>query len=76
MEAAGIEPASCCESSADCGCGCGKCDHPAAAPALRPGGLNCHFLASLDANLQSIIAAWDELPRAIRRAMLALIGSH
>jgi hypothetical protein len=47
----------------------------AAARALHSGGPNCHCLASLDADLQRVIAAWDGLPTAIRRATLALIGA-
>jgi hypothetical protein len=75
-EVAGIEPASCAESTVNCDCGCVKCLPPSAARALHPGGLNCHFLASLDADLQRVIAAWDHLPVAIRKATLALIGSQ
>jgi len=33
-------------------------------------------MASLDADLQRVIAAWDALPAAIRRATLALIASR
>jgi hypothetical protein len=73
VQAAGIEPASCAESTVNCDGGCVKCQTPCAARALHPGGLNCHFLSSLDADLQRVIAAWDGLPVAIRRATLALI---
>jgi hypothetical protein len=73
VESARIELASCAESSLDRDCGCDKCDHPRAARALHSGGPNCHFLASLDPDLQRVIEAWDSLPEAIRRATLALI---
>jgi hypothetical protein len=33
-------------------------------------------LASLDPDLQRVIAAWDGLPAAIRRVTLALIASQ
>jgi hypothetical protein len=48
----------------------------AAARALHSGGPNCHCLSSLDADLQSVIAAWDGLAAPIRNAMIALIGSQ
>lgn len=35
-----------------------------------------HFLASFDADLQRVIAAWDDLPVAIRRAIDALVESQ
>ena len=72
-KAAGIEPASCAESTLNGDCACVKCQHPCAAEALHSGGLNCHFLASLDADLQRVIAAWDALPTAIRMAIGILL---
>jgi len=33
-------------------------------------------VSSFDADLQGVIAAWDGLPAAIRKATLALIGSQ
>lgn len=35
----------------------------------------CHFVSSLDADLQRAIAAWDGLPVAIRRATLFSLHS-
>jgi hypothetical protein len=64
MEAAGIEPVSCAESTVNCDCGCVNCQHAGAARALHPGGLNCHCVGSLDADQQCVIAAWDGLPSA------------
>jgi hypothetical protein len=75
-QTAGIEPASCSNSSESPCCLCENCQDPCAARALQPGGPNCHFLSSLDADLQRVIAAWDGLPAAIRQATLALIGSQ
>jgi hypothetical protein len=66
--ATGIEPASCGESTVNGDCGCVECQPPCAARALHSGGLNCQCLASLDPDLQRVIAAWDELPPAIRKS--------
>ena len=35
-----------------------------------------HDLASTDADLQQLIAAWDGLPEALRRAILAMTGTY
>jgi len=76
VEDRGLEPlaefdasANCISTSADYQAGC-------AARALHSGGLNCPCVASLDADLQFVIAAWDGLPAAIRRAALALIATQ
>jgi hypothetical protein len=74
--AAGIEPASCSTLTESASCLCENCQHPCAARALQTGGPNCHLVSSFDADLQRVIAAWDGLPAAIRRATLALIGSQ
>ena len=76
FEAAGIEPASYGELTVDGDCGCVECQPPCAARALHSGGLSCQCLASLDPDLQRVIAAWDGLPAVIRKATLALIGSE
>jgi hypothetical protein len=72
----GIEPASCAESTVDCNRGCANCHPPSAARALHSGGLNCHFLASLDADLQRVIAAWNGLEEPIRKVIRAVIDSQ
>ncbi|HEX3655637.1 MAG TPA: hypothetical protein VHV55_07520 [Pirellulales bacterium] len=36
---------------------------------------NCLDVASLDTDLQRVIAAWHVLPEAIRAAIMALIGT-
>jgi hypothetical protein len=65
VDAAGIEPASCAKSTVEANCGCVECQQRCASRALHPGGPNCHFVSSLDADLQAVIAAWDRLPTAI-----------
>jgi hypothetical protein len=72
-EAAGIESASCARLTVEANCGCVECHHPCAARALHPGGPDCHFVSSLDADLQAVIAAWERLPTAIRKAITALL---
>ena len=57
-------------------CGCVICEQCRAANALHCESFNCLSLASIDTNLQEVIAAWDGLPEAIRRAVMALIGSQ
>jgi hypothetical protein len=47
-----------------------------AAWALYVGSSNCPALALLDADLQRVIATWDGLPEAIRKALLALVDSQ
>jgi hypothetical protein len=48
----------------------------AAARALHSGGPNCHWLSSLDPDLQRVIAAWDGLPIPIRLAIVGLAASR
>jgi hypothetical protein len=45
-----------------------------AANALHPEFLKCLEVALIDADLQSVIVAWDRLPEAMRKAILALVG--
>jgi hypothetical protein len=51
------------------------CEGCRAALALQTGHSNCLELASIDADLQRVIAAWHGLPAVIRKAVIALIGS-
>jgi hypothetical protein len=46
------------------------------APALQLKHANWLELASVDADLQRVILAWEGLPEAIRRATLALVDSE
>jgi hypothetical protein len=75
MEAAGIEPASDFDVSADADCTCDFCQGWRAAMALQNEGSNCLDLAQLDADLQQVISAWDRLPQAIRKAVTALVNT-
>ena len=75
-QAAGFEPATSSEATANCESGCVERQHRSAALALHSGGSDCHCVVSLDADLQRVIAAWDGLPAAIRKATLALIASQ
>ena len=76
MAEAGIEPASDFNATGKLPCGCVICENCRAALALhfgRPGWLE---LASADADLQRVVTAWTDLPDAIRRALIALVGSQ
>jgi hypothetical protein len=75
LEAAGIEPAIDSFLSLNADCGCDFCQGWRAANALQMGGPVCLLLTSVDADLQRVIEAWDELPAAMRRAVLALVGA-
>jgi hypothetical protein len=75
MEAAGIEPSGDFAASGILPCGCVICEECRAARALQNGCSTWLDLSSLDADLQSVHAAWGGLPTAIRKAVLALIGS-
>jgi len=56
-------------------CGYADCEMGRAANALHSGCLKWLELALNDADLPSVIVKWGELPVAIRKAMLALVGS-
>jgi hypothetical protein len=72
----GFEPT--CNSAANenAACACEKCQEARAALALHPGCLKWLESALNDIDLQHVIAAWDGLPDAIRRAVMALIESQ
>lgn len=57
-------------------CGCGFCRDPGAAPALHSCGSNCQFMATIAPDLQSVIAAWAQLPESIRRGITGLVRSQ
>jgi hypothetical protein len=73
--ATGIEPAFNSDATDILPCSCVNCQQCRAAPALHFGCPDWLETASHDADLQRVIAAWGDLPEAIRRALLALIGS-
>jgi hypothetical protein len=55
-------------------CTCDFCEGWRAALALQSACSNCPSVATSDAGLQRVIAAWDGLPESIRRAILSLIA--
>ena len=55
-------------------CGCVHCPRCGAAHALQDGHFDCPALASLDADLQRVVGAWDGLPAHMRKTVLALVG--
>jgi hypothetical protein len=62
VEAAGIEPSDDFDATGSSICNCENCQG--------------HFLASLDADLQRVMAAWERLPKAMRKAVLAIVVSN
>jgi hypothetical protein len=73
-EGMGFEP-TCNSTATDDGlCRCEFCQGYRAARALYVGSPNCPGLASFDTDLQQVIATWDGLPDAIRKAVTALVG--
>jgi len=73
LEAAGVEPRDDFDASGYLPCGCVICDECRAARALHFSSSNWLDLSSLDADLQSVHAAWSSLPDAIRKAIIALV---
>ncbi len=65
----GVEPANDQAATAD-----GECPCCGAARALQGWRAGCPALASLDADLQRLPAAWDGPPLRIRKTMLTLVG--
>ena len=72
--AAGFEPAGKRDTTSDGECGCDLCLGWRAALALQNDGSRCLGIASLDCDLEQVIAAWGKLPVVLRRAIMALIG--
>ena len=75
-EGTGLEPA--CDSAANdnAPCVCEKCHQARAALALHSGCFKWLEMASSDADLQRVIAAWGDLPKAVRRGVTALVESQ
>jgi hypothetical protein len=71
----GIEPAFNSDATDFLPCGCVNCQQCRAARALHLGCPDWLYVASADADLQRVIAAWDALPQAIRAAVMAVIGT-
>jgi hypothetical protein len=76
MEAAGIEPESNLTATGELPCGCVICKECLAANALYGPCSDCHWMASLDADLQRVVAAWNRLSAAIKTAIVFLIKSR
>jgi hypothetical protein len=74
--ATGFEPGVDFDASAYDTCDCEFCQGYRAANALHSGHSNCLDVASLDADLRRVIAAWARLPEAIRNAVVALAASQ
>jgi hypothetical protein len=72
MAEAGIEPASDSDASAESLCSCEFCQGYRAARALHSDRSNCLDVASLDHDLQEVIAVWGKLPKRIRATIMAL----
>jgi hypothetical protein len=72
LEAAGIEPACEIDATDSAISSCETQPAPRAANALHGSDSNCLRLSSLDADLQEIIAAWKNIARNIRQAILVL----
>ena len=72
----GIEPPLRNAVTPDPVCTCDKCNDPRAANALHSCGPNCHFVTSFDVDLQSVIQAWEHLPKSIRNAIAGLVHSQ
>ena len=69
-----VEPNLNSDTTADGDCGCVNCPACCTANALQGGRSDCPALASLDADLQRVVGAWDGLPTHIRKTILALVG--
>ena len=74
LQDAGLEPTEDLDTTAVAAYGCVICPRCRAARALQTGHLGWLDLASLDGDLQRVIAAWGGLPSAIREVLLALVG--
>jgi hypothetical protein len=75
MEAAGIEPASNFDLTTATTCDCVNCEQCGAAPALHSRRSNWLDLASIDADLLSVVLAWEELSDPIQKGICALVRS-
>lgn len=70
MEAAGIEPAAEFDATTNGVCDCESCQRCRAANALHSECIKSHVLASLDADLQRVIEAWDGIDDTTRRVIV------
>ncbi len=69
----GLEPTASLDATSDVPCSFMTCEPCRAARALQTGHSDWLELTSIDGDLQSVVAAWDRLPTALRKAILALV---
>jgi hypothetical protein len=74
VEAAGIEPSADIYATDNALCNCEYCQQCRAANALHFDCVKSHFLASLDTDLQRVIAGWERLDGTTRHAIAARFG--
>lgn len=74
VEAAGIEPSCDFDATKSSVCDCENCQQCRAAYALHLKCFKSQFLASLDGDLQWIVAHWEQLDKSTQDAVVALIG--
>ena len=72
MEAAGIEPAGDFDLTTEVVCDCVNCQEGRAAPALHSGRSAWLDLSSIDADLLSVVLAWEKISGPIRKAIVSL----
>ena len=71
----GIEPAICFDGTNEAVCDCVNCAQCRAARALHSGNSNWLDLASIDADLLSVVLAWGKLSEPVRKGICALVHS-
>ena len=72
--ASGIEPAGDFALTAETVCDCVNCELGRAAPALHSGRSAWLDLSSIDADLLSVVFAWEKISGPIRTAIVSLLG--
>jgi hypothetical protein len=72
---AGMNPAGDLEGTNNGDWTCVKCLECGAALALQTRGSGCRRLAEIDADLLTVVFAWEEISGPIRKAILSLVES-
>lgn len=72
-EGMGFEPGPNLEGTHCVTCTCAEGQRDGAANALQNKGSHSQLLATIDTDLQRVIAAWDGLPIGIKKAVIALL---
>jgi hypothetical protein len=73
---AGIEPARDSDAIVNLSCACGNCEQCRAAPALHFPHSEWLDPASIDADLLTVVLAWEKISGPIRKAIVALAESQ